>query len=202
MRIDSTPPTTIQNFFIENVSSNEISLAWTPTYDLSFAAYQIYYSTDPNVSHLNSCWDYANDPNLQFIGSGLVRTTITGLNQSTRYYFVLSALDDRGNFSDYPIEITAMTSSGGKPLPPQNVEIMIVGNDIHIDWDDVEYDTSGNEITPNRYDIYVSEEAEFDCSIDTFLDFTTDSSFVIEGIASEIPRLFFKIITVVGSVRE
>jgi hypothetical protein len=200
-RVDSTPPSAIASFFVEEVYDDSILLSWSASADENFTAYRIYYSTQENVSETDALWDSEDDPLLVNAGEGLVSTTITGLLSSTRYYFVLQAIDEVGWISQYPEFITGMTGSSYPPMMPQNLMLLVSGNDLLLNWDDVTTDTFGNPIEISYYEVHVSDEPYFECSVDTLVDSMEESELSLEGVAEYADRLFFKVIAISGAIR-
>ncbi len=199
VRID-TPPTPINNFYIQSVFNDAIILSWTASFDLNFAGYRIYYSTSPGVSDTDMLWDSSNDPQLAFAGEGIISTTITGLLPATRYYFILQAFDEVGHITQYPQVISAMTSSSAIPMTPQNLVITVSGYDIMLNWDAVTLDTSQNPTNISYYEVYVSDQPYFECNIDNLLCTTETPGLLIEGGAEYADRLFFQIKAVSGAI--
>ena len=200
VRIDTTPPVGINNFFVQQVFDNSIVLSWTAISDLSFAGYRIYYATNANVSTSDLLWDSSNDPNLAYVGEGIVTTTITGLSPATRYYFILQAVDEAGWITQYPNVITGMTTSSAPPSAPQNLVITITGTDILLNWDEVTTDTMGNSLQISYYEIYVSDQPYFECDFDTLIGSTEVSEIFLEGAAEYADRLFFKVKAISGAI--
>lgn len=201
VKIDTIAPLEIANFFVQEVYDDSIMLSWTASADENFAGYRIYYSTEEDVSETDSLWNSEDDPSLANAGEGIISTTITGLLSSTRYYFILQAIDEVGWISQYPQVITGMTTSSNPPMMPQNLALSVSGHDLLLNWDDVTTDTFANPIEISYYEVHVSDEPYFDCSFDTLIASMEESELFLEGVAEFADRLFFKVIAVSGAIR-
>ncbi len=201
VRADATPPSEIDNFFIEQVWDNSIQLTWSASSDQYFSGYRIYYSTSPDVSSDDMLWDQEDDPALQYAGSDLVTTTVTGLIPSIRYYFLLQATDEAGWITQYTTVITGMTTSSALPQTPQNMSVTIQGIQVTVDWDDVTQDIQGNPIGISYYEVHIADQPYFECSNETLLATVESSQIVLDGLTESVDRLFFKIIAVSGAIR-
>lgn len=197
----SIPPAQMEEFFVQSVSDDAIQLVWSASYDTDFAGYRVYHDTNPEVGTDDDLWDWHDDPNLQNVGSGMVSTTVTGLEATTRYYFLLQAVDQQGNITQHPNVITGMTSSSAPPLAPQNLSIAIEGSLLTLDWDDVTLDQLGNPITVSCYEVHASGHPYFGCSNETLLDTVLTSELLLDGVSEYGDRLFFKVIAVTGAIR-
>ncbi|MCK9584942.1 MAG: FG-GAP-like repeat-containing protein [Candidatus Cloacimonetes bacterium] len=200
-RVDTTPPSEITNFFVQDVYDDSILLSWSASADENFASYQIYYATEANVSEADFSWNSEDDPILAIAGEGIVSTTITGLLPSTRYYFIIQAIDEVGWINQYPQTITGMTSSSYPPQMPQNLLLSVLGYDLLLTWDDVTTDTFGNPIEISYYEVHVGDQPYFDCNPDTLIATLEETELTLEGVAEFADRLFFKVIAVSGMIR-
>jgi len=200
-RIDTAPPTAIETFFVGATEDDAVLLFWTPSFDLNFAGYRIFYAAHPAPGEGDMIWNHLNDPNLINEGSGMVSTTITGLNPATRYYFALQALDAAGKIAQYPDYVTAMTTSSAAPKAPQNLVISIEGDQLVLDWDEVTEDIAGNAIQVAHYDIFLSEDPYFECSMDNYYDSYIAPPISLDYIVGYVDRLFVKVRAVTGAIR-
>ena len=200
-RIDTVAPAEIANFFAQEITDTSVQLTWTASADLNFLGYRIHYSTSPEVSIADPCWDWNNDPNLEIAGSGLVSTVVSGLNPTTRYYFILIATDEVGWVTQFPQAITAMTTSSAKPMAPANLSISIENGLVILNWDDVTQDVLGNPIVPSYYEVFVGDYPDFICNFDTLICTVNESYLELAEIVDYADRLFFKVIAHVGMIR-
>ncbi len=102
---DDTPPLFDGLVSATAVSATEIALGWDPATDdvtpSSNIQYLIYLSTSPGGQDFSTP-DYTTGP-------GAVTYTVTGLNPSTTYCFVVRAKDEAGNTDDNTVERCATT---------------------------------------------------------------------------------------------
>jgi len=201
VRVDAIPPAEMSDFFVDSIGDNSVQLSWAASSDLNFSGYRIYYGDDPGITTEDALWDFNADPVMQLPGSGFVSTTITGLIPSTRYYFRLFATDEAGWVTAFPEEITSMTSATDAPLAPQNLILSIQGDQLVIDWADVNTDIFGNPIGISYYEVYVGDQPYFVCDNESLLTTVSVSSLTLEGVIAYADRLFFKIVAVSGSIR-
>jgi hypothetical protein len=200
-RIDTIAPAEITNFFAQEITDTSVQLTWAASADTNFLGYRIHYSTSPEVSIADPCWDWNNDPILGFAGSNLVSAVVTGLNPATRYYFILLATDEVGWVTQFPQVITAMTNSSAEPMAPANLTISIVNGLLILDWDDVTQDILGNPIVPSCYEVFVGDNPEFICNFDSLISTVNESYLELEDIVEYADRLFFKVIALTGMIR-
>lgn len=201
VRIDTISPVPINNFFVQTITDNSIQLTWAASSDLNFVGYRIFYSTSPNVGSSDELWDWIDDPALSNEWSGFVSTIVTGLNSATRYYFLLEAIDEVGWVAQFPSVITAMTTSSAPPQTPQNLSIIVQGQLLLLDWDDVTLDTQGNPITVDGYQVYVGDTPDFECNNDSLIATVSVSNLTLEDVVEYVDRLFLRIIANSGSIR-
>ncbi len=104
---DQTPPTFDGAQTAKVVSSTDIDLTWTAaTDDVTASAniiYMIYISTTPVGENFLT-------PNYT-TAAGATTYTVTGLNPTTTYYFVVRAKDEAGNVDTNTVERSATTLS-------------------------------------------------------------------------------------------
>jgi chitodextrinase len=202
VRIDTLPPSAITNFFVQSVTDNSIGIIWTASADPNFAGYEIYYALTSNVSTADMLWSKLDDPNLEFAGTGLINTEITGLQPATRYYFLMRATDSAGNAAQYPQVINAMTTSSAPPSAPVNMTVQISGNNILLDWDDVTTDENNFVITISYYIVYAGDTPDFECNPEAMIDMCTQSEYSMTDVVDSVDRVFFKVKAISGSIRQ
>jgi hypothetical protein len=201
VRIDASAPQSLTNFYVQSIADTSIELKWTAVTDLNFAGYEVYYSTNPAVTTADQLWNKVTDPQMEFAGTGLVGTTITGLQPARRYYFLLLATDIVGNISQYPVIINAMTTSSAIPSTPEQVSLQIEGNNVRLTWDEVTTDVNANTIAISYYDIYAGETPDFECNPDNLIGTSLTPEFLLEDVTGTLYLIFFKIKAVSGSIR-
>ncbi|MBM4400166.1 MAG: fibronectin type III domain-containing protein, partial [Candidatus Cloacimonetes bacterium] len=98
------PPT---NLIVYNQSYNYISLQWLKADDYDFDTYEILYATEPIGATNFSIFSRTN--NSYLASPHCEQISITGLNNSTQYYFKVRAKDKNGNYSELSNEVTGYT---------------------------------------------------------------------------------------------
>jgi PKD repeat protein len=128
--IDATPPLWIDQLTVENVGDNSVSLSWSESFDPRFAAYEIYYGTEPYLDDSDFCWDAMDDPMLSDLST--TSTTIYGLNPGTAYYFAIRARDTLDNVSEFSDELSATTTGSSTGI---GLGIQVTGTAARLFWD-------------------------------------------------------------------
>jgi len=192
--IDSTPPTDISTIAVTQSTGSSITVGFLVSSDLHFSHYELYYSTEAGVTIEDSLWSSADDPQLGAVGTSFILTEVTGLASSTTYYFKVRAVDLASNSSALSSEVSGATISNFDPQAPQNVTITQSGADMIINWDEVTQDEDGNAITVSGYNIYFSENPEFEADEYTLLGNVSENTFTHSGICNtSISALFYKV---------
>jgi len=133
------PPVTLNN--PTNPKPNSLDLSWTQNTEENFARYEIYVST--SSEELGTITKAITD-------QSSTTYTVTGLDASTTYYFVVRAVDVQDMFSDSN-QVSGMTL----PTPvvlykPQE----ITNSSLLLSW------TRNTDSNFERYEIYMSNAAE------------------------------------------
>jgi len=84
---------------------------------------------------------------------------------------------------------------------PSNLQLQIVGDDVHLAWDPVESDPSGNPFTPAGYIVLYSENANEVIDNYFFLNFTADAHYTHTWVARYRGKMFYRVIAVDGHTR-
>ena len=84
-RYNPGPSGTPSDLAVLETGDGQVTLAWSKTFNT--AAYNIYYSTSPGVTKLNGT---------KFGTTTGTNTIVTGLENDTRYYFVVTSLNSSG----------------------------------------------------------------------------------------------------------
>jgi hypothetical protein len=79
-----------------NANANSVTLAWDPVVNPNLAGYRIYYGTSTGM--------YSQSYGQGLDAGNLSTYSVTGLSSGTRYYFVATAYDAKGNESPYSNE--------------------------------------------------------------------------------------------------
>jgi len=92
------------------VTVNSMTLTWTQSADPDFYRYQLFYSTTPGVTDLNT---------LAVTSTSVTGTSyvMVGLNPNTQYYFAVQ-VEANSFLTALSNEVGGKTSSGATPLPP------------------------------------------------------------------------------------
>lgn len=175
VRIDTTPPTA-SYLYLQGTTPNSATLLFSPTIDLIFLRYEIYYSLDSLVDESDPLWTDVNDPALSEITTST--TTVTGLSYGTPYWFRMRAVDELGHEGDWSNTVHSLTE--GTPLAAVNdLNIEVVENGLLLTWSEPTEDIYGN--TPvylEGFDIHTSTDPYFTPITETRIATTTSSSFM------------------------
>ncbi|MGE0480024.1 MAG: fibronectin type III domain-containing protein [Phycisphaerae bacterium] len=132
---DRTPPTTPTNLHVTAVSPTSVSLAWSPSSDDSGSFFYVLYANNAVVANASMT---------------ATTTTLTGLNPSTAYTFLIRARDQALNWSGYSNAVTATTLPADTPPDAPMLSVASVGpTHISLAWT-----APANGAPPFRYWIY------------------------------------------------
>ncbi len=192
LNIDSSYPQAISDLLLGLTTTSTVQIGWTPSGDDNFLGYRIYFSFQPGVNSESNYVSWDQYPQLGQVGSNLNIFDLVNLQANTQYYLRVAAVDIAGNmtFSD---EITFTTSSDAKPRKPENLTLTWQEDSLILTWDPVIEDTNGNSIDDVIYDIFVSENPDFELDGSNYYDSTYDNQYIFENIGSVLPKIFFKI---------
>jgi hypothetical protein len=84
-----------------------------------------------------------------------------------------------------------LSKSGGIPAAPQNLQISVVGEDVHLNWDAVTTDTSGNPLEVALYELHVLASPDEEPSVFSILDITPETSYYIPEVTPYVDQIFF-----------
>ena len=128
-------------------------------------------------------WDFENDgiydsteqnPIFTYTSAGLYSVKLTAGNVFCSDTYIIE---------DY-IHVNS------EPAVPQNVEVMLFGEDAHIVWDEVWEDADGIPIELDGYIIKFSEDAESYF----FLHFVYGNEYVHEYVVAHSPQMFYQVL--------
>lgn len=100
------------------ITRNSMTLTWTQSAEPDFYRYQLFYSTSPTVTDIDTLAT-------TIIDNGTTTFNMTGLNPNTTYYFALQVESD-SFLTALSNEVSARTLSGGSLLPPTPLPAPIV----------------------------------------------------------------------------
>jgi parallel beta-helix repeat protein len=152
--IDTTPPATINDLSLGNITNYSITLTWTAPGDDdntgTATGYIVKFSTAGPIT--DSSWDHSTTYNQSWVplGAGNTEThIIAGLNQGTQYWFAIKAFDEVPNYADISNcpDGTTLTI----PTAPQNLQATSGDRYINLTWE-VPFSDGGSPIT--MYNIY------------------------------------------------
>ena len=177
VRIDTAPPTA-SYLYLQGTGSNSATLLFSPTSDLTFQRYEIYYSLDSLVDESDACWTDTDDPALGDIATST--TTVAGLSYGTPYWFRMRAIDELGHQGDWSNRIHSLTE--GTPLVAiTNLSIEAVSNGLLLTWSEPTEDENGNApVFIEGYDIHTSTDPFFTPSTETRIATAPSNSFMHE----------------------
>ena len=93
---DTQSPIAVNGLALVSQSLNSASMSWQSSSDLYFGRYELYVSTDEQVSTTDQLWSTDQDPALYNVGN--TTTTITGLATGD-YWIAIRAVDQSNNAS-------------------------------------------------------------------------------------------------------
>ncbi len=92
---DSTPPTRITDLSFDGLDGEAVKLSWTPCEDLYFSHYEVYWSTDSEVTTDDPAWNNEDDLFLNSIETD--STSVCGMPFNAWYWFAIRGVDTSGN---------------------------------------------------------------------------------------------------------
>jgi formylglycine-generating enzyme required for sulfatase activity len=86
------------------------------------------------------------------------------------------------------------------PVPPENLTITVFNaNDILLAWDPVTQSTTGEALIPDGYEIYYSSDPNEPWDSFTYMDNTSDTSYIHAGVASSYGHMFYFVIAYINT---
>lgn len=95
-----------------------------------------------------------------------------------------------GSVGDDVLPPKLFRDPSGIPLPPENLVITMIGNDIQLQWDPVTLDTNLFPIVPDGYTIYLTTNP---FGSYTYQDTTTDTQYTHVGVLNYHAKLFYRV---------
>ena len=127
---DSTNPTQITDLAVDEIIGETVKLRWTPCEDLYFSHYEVYWSTDDEVTTDDPVWNNTDDLFLSSIDTD--STIVAGMPYNAWYWFAIRGVDTSGNTGDFSNVVSCLMAT-----PPEIVEP-------YPDQDDMPYFTQRN----------------------------------------------------------
>lgn len=146
--LDTTKPASITTLRVKSVVGTSVTLEWNATGDDgntgTATSYDLRYSTSAiTTSNWSTRTQAQGEPSPASPGT-VQSFTVTGLNQETKYFFAIRALDEAGNISD--LDATSVTATTGVDVTPPvitNIKVEnITATSADISWDTNEPATS------------------------------------------------------------
>lgn len=109
---DTTPPTAIIGLVASNAYDGKVVLSWGPSTAGDFDHYNIYLS-QAEITSVAGMF-----PIHQITDIAITGYQVTGLQNGTRYYFAITAVDHSGNESSLGTTASATPTTPGLPPPP------------------------------------------------------------------------------------
>jgi len=89
----------------------------------------------------------------------------------------------------------------GSGSVPSNIQLQVIGDDVHLSWNPVVSDPEGNPFTPSEYVILYSENADTDTGNYFYHGFTQQTSYVHAGVVRHRNKMFYRIIAIDANTR-
>jgi len=93
---DTQAPSAVNGLTLSSQTSSSASLSWQASSDIYFGRYELYVSSDDQVTTTDQLWSAAQDPALYNVDT--IQTTITGLATGD-YWIAIRAVDQSNNAS-------------------------------------------------------------------------------------------------------
>lgn len=157
--LDTVPPATVDDLWVDAIGSNSITLTWTAVGDDGSqgqaSSYDLRFSTAPiSEGNWGSALPVSGEPLPKQAGEEETYT-VGGLSASTTYYFAIKVADERGNWSglsNVPSETTLGGSDSTPPYPVFDLDIAEITEDsMVLTWTSVGDD--GDEGQASTYDV-------------------------------------------------
>lgn len=112
-----------------------------------------------------------------------------------RYYRIrLLSIRYAGTNNDGYFDAVSLVTEIPVLPAPQNLELSVQGDDLHLGWDPVTQDSSGNPVSVSEYRVYAGDDPDFICGIDTLIGSVASPEITMLGGAGMQDRKFFRVI--------
>jgi len=130
---------------------------------------------------------------VSFTSWGTYEVPISGLQPNTQYDWKVVPYNDYGEAANVPVWTFTTGSAGSAlPLPPANLQIAVLGEDIVLHWNAVTQAEDNTPCTPDGYNIYVSSGWNPFGSYN-LLDSTNSLQYIHAGAGLTLRNRFYKV---------
>jgi|GEM_PF-803781 len=203
---DTQAPEPVTGLSLVSQDNHSAQLSWNPSSDLYFDRYELYISSDDNVTTTDRLWSVNEDHNLYFVST--TQTRINPLSDG-EYWIAIRAVDRDNNGSllseSVYVRIDATGPTFSNPIPSDqpepewsNSRIVTIGcqiNDLNnIDLNSIKYriDINGNgiydedEIWQALPPAKITNGTKATISINVIVEYLADGVFAFEFQATDI----------------
>jgi formylglycine-generating enzyme required for sulfatase activity len=193
LKADTTPPTA-SVLFPMSATATTATLAFSPTQDLSFSYYELFWDTTETVDEFDHRVGPESLPELADHATNQI--TLEGLVFGRRHWFRLRAHDQLGHVGEWSNTVSLLLA-GTAPAAITNLEIQLAEGGLSLSWTPPTTDVVGN--TPleiEGYRIWQVDPASGQL-LEALTTVNESSAFLSFSFASELNRAFA--VTVLGS---
>ncbi|MBL7033665.1 MAG: SUMF1/EgtB/PvdO family nonheme iron enzyme, partial [Candidatus Delongbacteria bacterium] len=195
IRIDTTSPEATE-LALGGTTTGSVTLLFTPTEDLTFSRYEVYFAEDSLVDENDLLWGEANDPALA--ERDTYTTTVSGLAAAADYWFSMRVIDGLNHIGAWS-QILPASTTGIAPAAVSDLAITTGDGGVHLSWTAPTVDENGNTpVTITGYEVHASNTAHFLPGIDTWIAGTTGTSFFHNNALESGTAVFYRVV-VLGS---
>ncbi len=193
LKADTTPPTA-SVLFPMSATATTATLAFSPTQDLSFSYYELFWDTTETVDEFDNRVGPESLPALADHATNQI--TLEGLVFGRRHWFRLRAHDQLGHVGAWSNTVSLLLA-GTAPAAITDLEIHLAEGGLSLSWTPPTTDVDGN--TPleiEGYRIWQVDPASGEL-LEALTTVSENSAFLPFSFASELNRAFA--VTVLGS---
>ncbi|MBT3224185.1 MAG: fibronectin type III domain-containing protein, partial [Proteobacteria bacterium] len=130
LRADTTPPTA-STLFVMGAGANTVDLAFSPTQDLSFTYYEIYWDTTETVDETD--WRVGPELIEALATQSTMQVTLEDLFFGNQHYFRIRAFDEVGHEGAWSNTVSALCE-GIAPMAVTDLHIESVEGGVRLSW--------------------------------------------------------------------
>ncbi|MCC7430483.1 PKD domain-containing protein [bacterium] len=188
----SLPPIKVETVVVLSTTSSGFEIGWTPSYDVDFAFYEVYFATHSDFSNA-LVWDSSDDVLLSDYNTN--NTTVTNVFPAN-YLVKIRGTDFAGNQSEFsdPISVSVGTTL------VTNLKIKQSGTQIQLSWDEI----NNPSLTITGFNVYRSTTP--DLNTETAVPVgsnVNDEDVLVAGIqwtdTNLVESTYFYVVTALGS---